>query len=155
MKNINKIKILFLICFCCLTSFAALAEEVCRACPFDCRGIGASDKDCKNLSSSRGYGQCCVDLDDRGQDQLRRQDDYNSNSRNTYNPRQNDSRQYDSRQYDSRQRDPGAYDDRTGYNPGDCPSGFHVNERKCTDDERRRGCKDMRSPSGLTCVGWR
>lgn len=57
--------------------------------------------------------------------------------------------------YNSRRNDPGAYDDRYGYNPGDCPRGFHVNERNCTHDERRRGCMDLRSPSGRICVGWR
>ena len=56
--------------------------------------------------------------------------------------------------YDPRRTDPGAYDDRNGYQPGDCPAGYHVNERACTADERRRGCNDLRSRSGQTCVGW-
>ena len=33
-----------------------------------------------------------------------------------------------------------------------CPSGFNPSERKCTTEERRRGCKDMRLPGGLGCV---
>lgn len=33
-----------------------------------------------------------------------------------------------------------------------CPSGFSPSERKCTPEERRRGCKDMRLPGGLGCV---
>ncbi len=33
-----------------------------------------------------------------------------------------------------------------------CPPGFSPSERKCTNDERRRGCKDIRLPSGLGCV---
>lgn len=33
-----------------------------------------------------------------------------------------------------------------------CPSGFSPSERKCSNEERRRGCKDMRLPSGLGCV---
>ena len=33
-----------------------------------------------------------------------------------------------------------------------CPSGFQETERKCTTEERRRGCKDMRMPGGLGCV---
>lgn len=33
-----------------------------------------------------------------------------------------------------------------------CPSGFSPSERKCTPEERRRGCRDMRMPSGLGCV---
>lgn len=54
----------------------------------------------------------------------------------------------------NRRNDPGAYDDRNGYQPGDCPPGYHVNERPCTPEERGRGCNDLRSRSGQTCVGW-
>lgn len=33
-----------------------------------------------------------------------------------------------------------------------CPSGFSPSEQKCSPDERRHGCKDIRLPSGLGCV---
>lgn len=33
-----------------------------------------------------------------------------------------------------------------------CPSGFSPSERKCSKEERKRGCKDMRLPGGLGCV---
>lgn len=33
-----------------------------------------------------------------------------------------------------------------------CPSGFSPSERKCSKEERRRGCQDMRLPGGLGCV---
>ena len=33
-----------------------------------------------------------------------------------------------------------------------CPAGFSPSERKCSTEERRRGCRDMRMPSGLGCV---
>jgi len=33
-----------------------------------------------------------------------------------------------------------------------CPAGFSPSERKCSPEERRRGCRDMRMPSGLGCV---
>jgi hypothetical protein len=36
--------------------------------------------------------------------------------------------------------------------PDRCPPGFSPSERKCTPEERRRGCRDMRMPSGLGCV---
>ena len=36
--------------------------------------------------------------------------------------------------------------------PERCPSGFEPSERKCSPEERRRGCKDMRLPGGLGCV---
>jgi hypothetical protein len=34
----------------------------------------------------------------------------------------------------------------------ECPPGFQQSERKCTDQERRRGCRDVRTPGGLGCV---
>jgi hypothetical protein len=33
-----------------------------------------------------------------------------------------------------------------------CPPGFSPSENKCSQDERRRGCRDIRLPSGLGCV---
>lgn len=33
-----------------------------------------------------------------------------------------------------------------------CPAGFSPSEQKCSPAERRRGCKDIRLPSGLGCV---
>lgn len=33
-----------------------------------------------------------------------------------------------------------------------CPSGFSPSENKCSREERRRGCRDMRLPGGLGCV---
>lgn len=33
-----------------------------------------------------------------------------------------------------------------------CPSGFSPSDRKCEQHERKRGCKDMRTPSGMLCV---
>lgn len=36
--------------------------------------------------------------------------------------------------------------------PDRCPRGFSPSENKCSTEERRRGCKDIRMPSGLGCV---
>ena len=36
--------------------------------------------------------------------------------------------------------------------PDRCPPGFSPSENKCSNEERRRGCKDIRMPSGLGCV---
>lgn len=36
--------------------------------------------------------------------------------------------------------------------PERCPPGFSPSENKCSVEERRRGCKDMRLPGGLGCV---
>ena len=33
-----------------------------------------------------------------------------------------------------------------------CPSGYSPSERKCSNEERRRGCRDIRLPGGLGCV---
>jgi hypothetical protein len=33
-----------------------------------------------------------------------------------------------------------------------CPAGFSPSERRCNDKERKRGCKDMRTKSGMGCV---
>ncbi len=36
--------------------------------------------------------------------------------------------------------------------PERCPPGFSPSENKCSPEERKRGCKDIRMPSGLGCV---
>ncbi len=36
--------------------------------------------------------------------------------------------------------------------PEHCPPGFRPSENKCSKEERKRGCKDMRLPGGLGCV---
>lgn len=33
-----------------------------------------------------------------------------------------------------------------------CPPGFSRSEQKCSPEERRRGCKDIRLPNGTGCV---
>ena len=33
-----------------------------------------------------------------------------------------------------------------------CPAGFSPSEQKCSREERKRGCQDMRLSSGLGCV---
>ncbi len=130
-----------------LNSGRARADEVCRPCPFDCAGIGGRDEDCGDRP--RRYGQCCVDLDNRGMDQLRRKD-----QENQYNREHHRCGGGGYNHYNDRRDDPSAYDDRNGYQPGDCPPGFHVNDRNCTREEHLRGCRDLRSPSNKICVGW-
>lgn len=39
--------------------------------------------------------------------------------------------------------------------PERCPAGFRASERKCTPQERKKGCRDMRLPGGLGCVSRR
>lgn len=143
----------------------ARADEVCRPCPFNCEYAGIPSRDCSDRG--RRGNLCCVDLDRRGQDALRDREQGggwgNGDWRWGNRPRDYDRPNWDNRNwggghndwsYNNRRNDPGAYDDRYGYQPGDCPPGFHVNERPCTWEERNRGCRDLRSRSGLTCVGW-
>lgn len=33
-----------------------------------------------------------------------------------------------------------------------CPPGFSPSEQKCSSQERRNGCRDIRTPGGLGCV---
>lgn len=33
-----------------------------------------------------------------------------------------------------------------------CPSGFHETDRKCSDSERKHGCKDIKMPGGTRCI---
>ena len=33
-----------------------------------------------------------------------------------------------------------------------CPQGYQQSEQKCSNEERRRGCKDIRLDSGMGCV---
>lgn len=51
--------------------------------------------------------------------------------------------------YDERPREPARVVET-------CPRGFESGSHRCSPDERRRGCKDMKMPGGTTCnsVGW-
>lgn len=147
-----------------------LADQFCRPCPFNCEMINIGIDHC---SYRPGYGNnCCVDLDNKGQDRFRdweRRGGWGQYNRPNYQAPysgggwnsgdRRDRYRYD--RYDrydrndgGRRRDPGAYDDRYGYQPGACPTGYHVNERGCNPEERRRGCRDLRSPHNEICVGW-
>jgi hypothetical protein len=33
-----------------------------------------------------------------------------------------------------------------------CPPGFHPRSSKCSPQDRQHGCKDLRGPTGQTCV---
>lgn len=33
-----------------------------------------------------------------------------------------------------------------------CPAGFAETNSKCTDKERKKGCRDIKMPSGLRCI---
>lgn len=103
----------------------ASADPYCSSCPNTCAGLGLGHRDCSELPRARGL--CCVDLTQKGlkiAHELDRASDDND-------------------RHDIRDRAVAAEH---------CPSGFSPSERKCSQDERRRGCKDMRLPGGLGCV---
>ncbi len=74
---------------------------------------------------SSSRGMCCVDLSGRGLDLAHAQDHALQ---------------------DGARPQPAAAER--------CPSGFSPSEQKCSVEERRRGCKDMRLPGGLGCELW-
>jgi len=102
------------------------ATPHCQRCPYDCGDLGLGHKDCSELSRSGGL--CCVDLTQKGLELARELE----RARN-----------------DAYGNQGGGYQ---GRGQDRCPAGFQPSERKCSPDERRRGCKDIRTPSGLGCV---
>ncbi len=98
------------------------ATPHCRACPYSCTDLGMGSKDCSFVSESRGV--CCLDLTKKALEVAMAQEQVGGA--------------------------PGA--NRPLHVREECPPGFRQSEQKCSPDERRRGCKDMRLPGGLGCV---
>jgi hypothetical protein len=105
----------------------ASADPHCRPCPYSCYDLGLGRKDCSELNASRGV--CCVDLTKKGL-QVAMEMERAQQQAGGYRP-----------EYGR----PQPSQDR-------CPPGFQPSEQKCSPEERRRGCKDIRTPSGLGCV---
>lgn len=110
-----------------LITFAssALAIPNCRPCPYSCQDLGLGKKDCSFVSESRGV--CCLDLSKKGADLAEAQASVLEQQQGYGRPSSSSSRET-------------------------CPPGFRPSEQKCSPEERRRGCKDMRLPGGLGCV---
>lgn len=119
-----RIVILLAIAFLALADFA-LAIPRCNSCPYSCEMMGLGRRECSNKSNSAGV--CCVDLSSEGLEFAMEFDRARGNS-----PQQN---------YPQ-----------GGQNYDRCPAGFQPSEQKCSPQERQRGCKDIRLPSGLGCV---
>jgi hypothetical protein len=121
--------------FFSIFSYSDVSADVhCRQCPYSCYDLGLDRKECREVSESRGV--CCVDLTKKGmQVALERERVENQYNRPDYNRPE----------YGRPQQPQQPQQDR-------CPAGFQPSERKCSDQERRRGCKDVRLPSGLGCV---
>jgi hypothetical protein len=107
---------------CFSVSVVASATPHCRACPYSCSDLGMGSKDCSFVSESRGI--CCLDLTKKALEVAMAQEQV--------------------------ARQPGSNRPLSGRE--ECPAGFRPSEQKCSPEERRRGCKDMRLPGGLGCV---
>jgi hypothetical protein len=106
----------------------ASATPNCRPCPYSCNDLGLGKKDCSFLNEARGV--CCLDLSQKGIEVANAQAQVLA-QQNTQRPQ---------------------YNAQNGLDQQSCPPGFRPSEQKCSPEERRRGCKDMRLPSGLGCV---
>lgn len=108
---------------CVCSATSASATPYCQPCPYSCRDLGLGSKDCSFISDSKGV--CCVDLTRKGLELADAQE------------KVREQQQANQNRYASREQ---------------CPPGFRPSEQKCSQEERRRGCKDMRLPGGLGCV---
>lgn len=110
-----------------LSAASASATPYCHACPYDCSDLGLGRKDCSFLSDARGT--CCVDLTQKGLELAEARERAEGGNRGGYHNNNNNNSRNER-----------------------CPAGFSPSEQKCSPDERRRGCKDIRLPNGLGCV---
>lgn len=106
----------------------SMADPHCRACPYSCADLGLGHKDCSPVSNARGL--CCLDLTERGLQLAREQE----------------------RVLGTAAGMAAAVAPLAAVEKEHCPAGFHPSEQKCSPEERRRGCKDIRLSGGLGCV---
>lgn len=118
-----KIKSLIAVAVLTLLVVANYAEATpnCQKCPYSCSDLGLGKKDCSIISVSGGI--CCLDLTQKGLEIAAARAAVSGNSGS---PGSNASRGHG------------------------CPSGFRPGP-KCTQDQRRRGCKDLRGSNGESC----
>lgn len=92
-----------------------------------------------------------------GRDSRDRYDDYDDR-RDIERERRELDRERDRLEYERSRIEAERHREQPRYDPAParvqerCPSGFSPSENKCSQEERRRGCKDMRLPGGLGCV---
>ena len=109
----------------CLLSASAFAIPYCSSTEqVNCAKFGIEGKDC-HQTDSEGRTQC-IDVSPRGMEIIERMGE-RGRGRDGYNDRRDE------------------YQER-------CPQGFQQSEQKCSSEERRRGCKDIRLDSGIGCV---
>jgi hypothetical protein len=69
--------------------------------------------------------------------------------------KRNLNQRYNQQQYTTPPNYQQGYQQPPAYQPpqqASCPPGFSPSENKCSNKERKNGCKDIRLPSGLGCV---
>lgn len=103
----------------------ASATPHCQPCPYSCYDLNLGDKDCSEITRSGNL--CCVDLTRKGLELAQELERARAQQGGGNRPGRGDSSER-------------------------CPAGFQPSEQKCSPDERRRGCKDIRLPNGLGCV---
>ena len=101
----------------------ASATPHCEKCPFSCGQLGLGKKDCSVISTNGGI--CCLDFTKYGLEVAEARNQVAGNQAPQANHRPSQDR---------------------------CPEGFQPSENRCRPEERARGCKDIRLPSGLGCV---
>ena len=116
------------------------------------RGIWVDDGCRAEFSIRRGY---------RGGDDRRGYDDYRDDD---YYRREQERREQERREYELEQerrrneelRRQIEREKESSYRREQCPQGFEPGNHRCSDAERRKGCKDMKMPGGTTCNsrGW-
>lgn len=104
-----------------------------------------------------GYG-----YDDRYRDRYRDRYDYERDRARDERRRLEEERdrlEDERRRWENEHRHRDRYHNHPSYPPPpvaqSCPSGFHpAGSRRCSKDERKRGCKDIRVSSDLVCINF-
>ena len=101
---------------------SASAELHCQPCPYTCEILDMSKNHC-DFRESKKAGSCCVDLDEKGMKDVVAIDQRIAIEAKQVKKQENT-----------------------------CPPGFSPSDKKCSPNERKKGCKDVRLNSGLGCV---
>jgi hypothetical protein len=119
------IRALAIVIATCLLSTPVFAIPYCSSTEqVNCAKYGIGGKDC-HQTDSEGRTQC-IDVSEKGMEIIQHMGDQDRGG-DEYRDRRHE------------------YQDR-------CPQGYQQSEQKCSNEERRHGCKDIRLNSGIGCV---
>ena len=127
MKKFNLISLIAAVLTCFLAQQVS-ATPHCLPCPYSCNDLGLGHKDCSQASIAGGI--CCLDLTQKGLELAQARERITGSSA------------------------AGGYQG-GGSVGGGCPAGFHQSGSRCSPQDRQHGCKDLRGPSGQTCISGR